>query len=141
MNEEIPHGSKCDARTRAGGNCRRALSPGRPRCNLHGGKSLAGHIHPRFKHGLYSKYAFLFLDRERMDVELERIRGVRERRDQREANYVNPRLEAWLARHQLLNARSVKAYLAQYRNLKREYQERLAARREKYRAKRQAATS
>lgn len=55
MNAVIPHeGPLCGAQTRRGTPCRRRRAPGRPRCNLHGGKSLRGIAHPRFKHGLYS---------------------------------------------------------------------------------------
>jgi hypothetical protein len=56
---EYPMEDFCGARTRAGGKCRRARCENRPRCNLHGGKSLVGHMHPRYKHGLYSKHVFI----------------------------------------------------------------------------------
>ena len=47
----------CGAKTRSGGACRRSPKPGAKRCNLHGGKSPQGIDHPRYTHGLYSKYA------------------------------------------------------------------------------------
>src|SRR5262245_50879761 len=47
--------SFCGAKTRKGGSCHRAAGPN-GRCNLHGGKSLAGVAHPNFKTGRYSKY-------------------------------------------------------------------------------------
>lgn len=56
MNAAIPHEGRCNARTRAGGLCRRRPRPPLPRCNLHGGKSLFGIAHPNYKHGLYSKH-------------------------------------------------------------------------------------
>ena len=44
----------CGAKTRQGGSCRQpAMKNGR--CRLHGGKSLSGTAHGRFKHGLYEK--------------------------------------------------------------------------------------
>lgn len=59
MNEVIPHESSCGARTRSGGKCRRKPTPGRTRCNLHGGKFLFGIAHPNYKHGLYSKHCLI----------------------------------------------------------------------------------
>lgn len=47
---------QCGAKTRQGTPCKRAPRPLILRCNLHGGKSRIGIAHPRFKHGLYSKY-------------------------------------------------------------------------------------
>lgn len=44
----------CGARTRKGGTCKnRVVRFGR--CRMHGGASLSGHSHPRFKHGRYSE--------------------------------------------------------------------------------------
>lgn len=45
----------CGAKTSSGGACKRAARPN-GRCNLHGGKNLAGAASPHFKHGRYSKY-------------------------------------------------------------------------------------
>lgn len=46
----------CGAKTRTGGNCRQpAMKNGR--CRLHGGKSLAGKAHGRYRHGLRTKEA------------------------------------------------------------------------------------
>ena len=46
----------CGAKTRAGGRCRQpAMKNGR--CRLHGGKSLSGKQHGRYKHGRYTREA------------------------------------------------------------------------------------
>ena len=58
MDDPIPYEGRCNALTRARTPCRRVPSPGRRRCNLHGGKSPRGSRHPRFKHGLYSRYTY-----------------------------------------------------------------------------------
>jgi len=136
MNDETPYVGNCGARTRSGETCLRLPAPMRRRCNLHGGKSLRGHMHPRFKHGLYSQHAWLLIDREKARAELERRRGVRERRERRRGNYVNPRLAAWLERQKNpYTPRGIAAYLAEARRLEREYDAKLAARRERYRRK------
>jgi hypothetical protein len=55
-NVTIPHGRlECGAKTRQGTPCMRDVTPGRTRCNLHGGKSPRGKDHPRYIHGYYSK--------------------------------------------------------------------------------------
>lgn len=46
----------CGAKTRSGKPCKRGPVPGRKRCKLHGGASLAGPLSPSFKHGRHSKY-------------------------------------------------------------------------------------
>lgn len=47
----------CGAKSkRTGKPCRKPPVPGRTRCHLHGGASLTGSGHPRFKHGGYSQY-------------------------------------------------------------------------------------
>ncbi len=44
----------CGAKTRHGGPCRQpAMNNGR--CYYHGGKSLSGEAHGRYKHGQYTK--------------------------------------------------------------------------------------
>ena len=46
----------CGAKTRKGGSCRQpAMKNGR--CRLHGGKSLSGTAHGRYKHGNRTKAA------------------------------------------------------------------------------------
>ena len=46
----------CGAKTRKGGRCRQpAMKNGR--CRLHGGKSLSGIQHGRYKHGRYTQEA------------------------------------------------------------------------------------
>ena len=46
----------CGAKTRAGGKCKQpAMKNGR--CRLHGGKSLSGKQHGRYKHGHYTREA------------------------------------------------------------------------------------
>lgn len=52
--------AKCGAKTRSGGRCRLVAGwgtdhVGEGRCKLHGGASLKGPDHPRWKHGRYSK--------------------------------------------------------------------------------------
>ena len=48
----------CGAKTRSGGSCRQpAMLNGR--CRLHGGKSLSGSAHGRFKHGFYTKESIM----------------------------------------------------------------------------------
>ena len=48
---------KCGAKTRSGTPCQKPALKGSTRCKLHGGASLKGLDSPRYKHGLYSKYA------------------------------------------------------------------------------------
>lgn len=56
MNAPPPHAhATCGALTRGGTPCRRAPLPN-GRCNLHGGKSLAGIASPSFRTGRYSKH-------------------------------------------------------------------------------------
>jgi hypothetical protein len=46
----------CGAKTRTGGSCRQpAMKNGR--CRMHGGKSLSGKEHGRYKHGQFTKEA------------------------------------------------------------------------------------
>lgn len=44
----------CGAKTRTGGLCRQPAMANH-RCRLHGGKSLSGSAHGRYKHGYYTK--------------------------------------------------------------------------------------
>jgi hypothetical protein len=53
---------RCEARTRSGGRCRNAPLQLSGRCRMHGGASLRGEAHPRYKHGKYSKYRPLSID-------------------------------------------------------------------------------
>jgi len=51
----------CGAKTRAGTSCRRPAGwgtdhVGEGRCKLHGGRSLRGFLHPRYRHGRYAEY-------------------------------------------------------------------------------------
>lgn len=48
---------QCNAKTRGGGRCKNPPVRGSKRCRMHGGNSLRGINSPRYKHGLYSKYA------------------------------------------------------------------------------------
>lgn len=64
----------CGAKTRAGTPCRRPAGwgtdhVGEGRCKLHGGRSLRGFLHPRYKHGRYAQYEVV--------VTSERSRGER----------------------------------------------------------------
>lgn len=54
MNDTAPH-ERCGAKTRSGGKCKRFAMPN-GKCNLHGGKSLAGVASPTFKDGSRSAY-------------------------------------------------------------------------------------
>lgn len=48
---------QCTAKSKQSGvQCKRAASPGKQVCAIHGGKSLAGIAAPRFTHGRRSKY-------------------------------------------------------------------------------------
>ena len=47
---------RCLARTRRGTPCQNAGMPN-GRCRMHGGKSLSGREHGRYRHGLYTKEA------------------------------------------------------------------------------------
>ena len=59
--EEAIH-MQCNAKTRAGTPCQQPAGwgtdhPGAGRCKLHGGRSLCGHLHPRFRGGRYAMYS------------------------------------------------------------------------------------
>src|SRR5436853_5714841 len=47
---------RCGAKTRNGGRCQNAPRQLGGRCRMHGGNSLRGPAHPRYKEGKYSKY-------------------------------------------------------------------------------------
>lgn len=47
---------RCNARTRAGGRCKLAAMPN-GKCRLHGGRSLSGAAHGRYRTGFYTKEA------------------------------------------------------------------------------------
>ena len=49
----------CGAKTRKGHPCPSRPVKNRRRCRMHGGASLQGEAHPRFKHGLYSRFSFV----------------------------------------------------------------------------------
>jgi hypothetical protein len=53
---------RCEARTRQGGRCQNPPMQLGGRCRMHGGASLRGEQHPRYKHGRYSKYRPIDLD-------------------------------------------------------------------------------
>lgn len=64
---------QCGAKTRARTPCQQPAGwgtehPGTGRCKLHGGASLRGHLHPRYKTGRYSDY--------RCVVHSEHARGI-----------------------------------------------------------------
>jgi hypothetical protein len=92
------------------------------RCNLHGGKSLWGMAHPRYKHGNYSKYSLSGLIAQGV-----KMQQVAERRQRREDAYVLPRLSEWADSQE--GFPTVGAFMAMDRKLRREYQNRLAERR------------
>jgi hypothetical protein len=118
-------GLRCGARTRARTPCRRPPAKGRTRCKLHGGKSLRGRSHPRFKHGRYSKFT---LEGRRRIEEAERRR--RERETRRENRYVSDRYEYWVECEGGLNsAGKIGKAMALMRRWREEYREREAERR------------
>lgn len=45
----------CGAKNRKGESCRAPSMKGKKRCRLHGGKSLSGNAHGRYKHGQWTK--------------------------------------------------------------------------------------
>lgn len=47
---------RCGAKTRNGGKCQNMPRQIGGRCRMHGGNSLRGPEHPRYKDGKYSKY-------------------------------------------------------------------------------------
>src|SRR5690349_20658737 len=47
---------RCGAKTRGGGRCQNMPRQIGGRCRMHGGNSLRGPEHPRYKEGKYSKY-------------------------------------------------------------------------------------
>ncbi|WP_319585295.1 HGGxSTG domain-containing protein [uncultured Desulfobulbus sp.] len=63
----------CGAKTRSGGSCRQpAMQNGR--CRLHGGKSLSGKDHGRYKHGRFTKAAKE--ERRRLAALLREVKGT-----------------------------------------------------------------
>jgi glucans biosynthesis protein len=50
---------RCGASNRKGEPCRAPSMKGKTRCRLHGGKSLSGEIHPNYRHGLFTREAFM----------------------------------------------------------------------------------
>jgi hypothetical protein len=93
------------------------------RCRMHGGLSLAGHQHPRFKHGRYAKTTYEGKLRRR-EVEQRK----RERARRKEDRYVYGKLNRWvdeqIARRGTYNFVTAMSLVRRWR---REYQERLAA--------------
>jgi len=53
---------RCGAKTRNGGRCQNMPRQLGGRCRMHGGNSLRGPEHPRYKTGKYSKYKPMDLD-------------------------------------------------------------------------------
>ncbi len=47
----------CGAKNRQGKPCRAPAMKGKKRCRLHGGKSLGGNAHGRYKHGQWTRDA------------------------------------------------------------------------------------
>lgn len=54
-NSSYPMEGRCNARNRKGEPCKKHPVTGRTRCALHGGKTLQGEAHGRYKFGLYTK--------------------------------------------------------------------------------------
>jgi hypothetical protein len=53
---------RCGAKTRNGGTCQNMPRQIGGRCRMHGGNSLRGPEHPRYKEGKYSKYKPVDID-------------------------------------------------------------------------------
>jgi hypothetical protein len=58
----LHYADRCNAKTRNGGRCQNAPMQLAGRCRMHGGASLRGPEHPRYKEGKYSKYKPLDID-------------------------------------------------------------------------------
>lgn len=54
--------NRCGAKTRNGGTCQNMPRQLGGRCRMHGGNSLRGPEHPRYKEGKYSKYKPVDID-------------------------------------------------------------------------------
>jgi len=52
----LHYADRCGAKTRNGGKCQNMPRQLGGRCRMHGGNSLRGPEHPRYKDGKYSKY-------------------------------------------------------------------------------------
>jgi len=52
----LHYADRCGAKTRNGGKCQNMPRQLGGRCRMHGGNSLRGPEHPRYKEGKYSKY-------------------------------------------------------------------------------------
>ena len=52
----LHYADRCGAKTRGGGTCQNMPRQIGGRCRMHGGNSLRGPEHPRYKEGKYSKY-------------------------------------------------------------------------------------
>ncbi|WP_319588063.1 HGGxSTG domain-containing protein [uncultured Desulfobulbus sp.] len=63
----------CGAKTRSGGSCKQP-SMQNGRCRLHGGKSLSGKAHGRYKHGQFTKIAKE--ERRRLAVLLQEVKDT-----------------------------------------------------------------
>jgi hypothetical protein len=58
----LHYADRCGAKTRSGGRCQNAPMQLGGRCRMHGGASLRGLDHPRYKHGQYTKYKPIDID-------------------------------------------------------------------------------
>src|SRR5436190_17004521 len=58
----LHYADRCGAKTRNGGRCQNMPRQIGGRCRMHGGNSLRGPEHPRYKTGKYSKYKPFDLD-------------------------------------------------------------------------------
>jgi hypothetical protein len=58
----LHYADRCGAKTRNGGKCQNMPRQIGGRCRMHGGNSLRGPEHPRYKEGKYSKYKPVDID-------------------------------------------------------------------------------
>lgn len=107
---------ECGARTRTGHACgNRPMTNGR--CRMHGGASLKGFEHPRWKHGRYAVTTFEGRMR-RAGVEYRR----RERALRREQRYISRKLQRWVdAQIARQGWYSIDAAMLLYRQHRNEY--------------------
>lgn len=112
---------ECGAKTRSGGPCKTKPMPN-GRCRMHGGKSLSGENHPRWKHGRYAVTTFDGMLRQAA-IKLRK----RERSMRKEESYVNRKLCQWvneqLERRGTYNVMKALRLATQWRN---EYREKYA---------------
>jgi len=125
----------CGARTRAGTPCNRLPPVNRSRCNLHGGKSLAGIAHPNYKHGLYSKHNFAYGSAAALQAEwlAERARRKQQRIDRVIARRFDEWYEVFMYEFMYEGGKvCADVFLGTYQRIRREHLASLEERRARY---------